>query len=458
MLLLILFALLAGAATAVTPCVLPVLPLLFSASATGGRRRPLGIVLGLTVTYTVVIVGVASLAKGVGLADAGLRTVAILVLAGFGITLLVPRLADAVEARLSRLSRFGPKSGGDGFASGIVVGGAMGFVYAPCAGPILAAVISVSATQGTTAQLVVVALAYAIGSALVLLLYALGGRRIGEAIRRAGRGPQLQRAMGVLLVATAVAMLADLDIRFQNALANDVPDFLVNPTKGLEHSDAVESRLEDLRGRSRFDSREATANGGTRAALPVLGRAPEFEGNDRWFNSRPLTLEGLRGRVVLVDFWTYTCINCIRTLPYLKAWDDRYRDKGLTIVGVHTPEFEFERDAGNVEKAVRDDGLRYPVAQDNEYETWDAYGNQYWPAKYLIDADGNVRYTHFGEGEYDVTEKAIRALLQEAAARSSEPPPVRAPRRRRRAPRRRRPTSAPGAAPRAYGSSLPAPA
>jgi cytochrome c biogenesis protein CcdA len=210
MLLLSLFALIAGAATAVTPCVLPVLPLLLSAGATGGRRRPVGIVLGLTVTYTVVIVGVASLAKGVGFADGGLRTVAIFVLAGFGVALAVPALAARLEAPLSRLARFGPRSAGDGFASGVLVGGAMGFVYAPCAGPILAAVISVSASQGTTGRLVVVALSYALGSAAVLLLIALGGRRVGDAIRRAGRGPQLQRALGVVMVLTAVAMLAEL--------------------------------------------------------------------------------------------------------------------------------------------------------------------------------------------------------------------------------------------------------
>jgi cytochrome c biogenesis protein CcdA/thiol-disulfide isomerase/thioredoxin len=416
MLLLALFALVAGAGTAITPCVLPVLPALLSASATGGRRRPLGIVLGLGVTHTIVIVGVASLAQGVGLAEGGLRTAAILVLLAFGIALVVPRLADRIEAPLSRLARFGPRTGGDGFWSGLLVGGALGFVYAPCAGPILAAVISVSASQGTTGELVLVALAYAAGSSAVLLLIALGGRRVGRAVRRAGRGPQLQRALGVLMVATAVAMLAELDLRFQTALANDVPDFIVNPTKGLERSDAVESRLADLRGRPRFRSRD-------HASLPVLGRAPDFTGTQRWFNTpagRPLTLAGLRGRVVLIDFWTYTCINCIRTLPYLRAWDREYRDRGLTIVGVHTPEFGFERDAGNVERATRRERLGYAVAQDNEYATWNAWGNQYWPAKYLIDAQGQVRYTHFGEGEYQETEAAIRTLLAEAGRSPGE--------------------------------------
>ena len=157
------------------------------------------------------------------------------------------------------------------------------------------------------------------------------------------------------------------------------------------------------------------ANAGS--GLPVLGPAPDFTGYQRWFNTasgRPLSLEALRGKVVLVDFWTYTCINCIRTLPYLKAWDERYRDKGLVTVGVHTPEFPFERDAGNVEEAIVQNALRYPVVQDNDYATWDAYGNQFWPAKYLIDARGQVRYTHFGEGDYEETEGAIRRLLEEA--------------------------------------------
>ena len=178
----------------------------------------------------------------------------------------------------------------------------------------------------------------------------------------------------------------------------------------------MEDRLADLRGPTRFAE---TRDDGRRAGLPVLGRAPDFTGTQRWFNTpagAPLHLSQLRGRVVLVDFWTYTCINCIRTLPYVRAWDQRYRRRGLTVVGVHTPEFPFERDAGNVQRAVAQNGLRYPVAQDNDYATWDAWSNQYWPAKYLIDARGRVRYAHFGEGDYAQTESAIRALLAEAGA------------------------------------------
>ncbi len=423
MTLLILFAALAGAATALTPCVLPVLPALLSASATGGRRRPLGVVIGLTASHTLVIVALGTLVSRVGLADGFVRTFAIVVLLFFGLSLILPRLGEKVEAPLSRLSRFGPRSAGSGFWSGIGVGAALGFVYAPCAGPIVAAIISVGATQDSSLGLVAVALAYGAGSALSLGLMAFGGRRMLERLRRTGRGPGLQRAMGVVMVVTAVAMFANLDVRFTTALANDFPAFISNPTRGLERSDAVEERLADLRGESRFDSdRDPVAAANPHIAdpasrYPVLGDAPGFTGNQEWFNTpdgRALSLSGLRGRVVLVDFWTYTCINCIRTFPALKEWDRLYRDRGLTIVGVHTPEFAFERKASNVREAIDQNGLAYPVAQDNDYATWNAWGNQFWPAKYLIDAQGRVRYTHFGEGDYEQTEQAIRALLDES--------------------------------------------
>jgi cytochrome c biogenesis protein CcdA/thiol-disulfide isomerase/thioredoxin len=401
--LLILFAVFAGAGTALSPCVLPILPALLSAGATGGRRRPLGIVLGLATTFTITIVGIAELVDGVGLGTGVLRTAAVLVLLGFGALLLAPRLADRVEAWLSPLMRFGPRTRGDGFVSGLGVGAALGFVYAPCAGPILAAVISVSAASGTV---VAVAVGYAVGSAAALLVLCLGGRRI---LRRV-RGPALQRVMGAVMVLTALAILVEADLRFQGAIADDLPAVLVNPTGGLERSGAVEDQLADLRGRPRFTP--------VSSGLPEFGAAPEFAGVTRWLNSAPLTLASLRGKVVLIDFWTYTCINCLRTLPYLRAWDERYRDRGLTIVGVHTPEFEFEKDTGNVRDAIARSRLRYPVAQDNDYGTWNAWSNQYWPAKYLVDAKGEVRYVHFGEGAYAVTEEAIRDLLEEAGVRA----------------------------------------
>ena len=292
----------------------------------------------------------------------------------------------------------------------------LGLLYAPCAGPILAGVITVSASQTFTAGRLAVAFAYSLGSALVLYGLMLGGRRVTRAVSR--RSNVLQPAMGGVMVVVAVAMAAELDIRFQNEIADELPAALVNPTKAIEESDEARASIADVRGDRDSGSVGQAEVPETRAGtLPVLGRAPEIQGTQEWFNTpdgRSLKLEELRGEVVLIDFWTYSCINCIRTLPHLKAWHDRYRDAGLTLIGLHAPEFPFERDADNVASAIRQNGLEYPVAQDNEFITWSAYGNQFWPAKYLIDSRGRVRYTHFGEGEYDETERAIRTLLREA--------------------------------------------
>src|SRR5581483_11480116 len=237
------------------------------------------------------------------------------------------------------------------------------------------------------------------------------------------RGHLVEQALGVILLLTGVAMATNLDIRFEEALARStsLPSFLTDPTRSLENSSAVQNRLASLRPPSRFAVRQTAY----RSGLPDLGPAPDFTGNQRWFNTAggsPLTLAGLRGHVVLVDFWTYTCINCIRTLPFLKALYARYHRSGLQIVGVETPEFTFEQQAGNVQQAIQSDGLRYPVVQDNNYGTWNAYSNQYWPAEYLIDANGHVRHTQFGEGDYKQDEAAVRELLYEAGARHLPPP------------------------------------
>jgi len=419
MALLVLFGFLAGAATALSPCVLPVLPIALSAGATGGRRRPLGIVAGLAVSFTFATVALVYVIAALGLPDDLLRKLAIAVLIGFGLTLMAPPLAARVEAWLSGLASRGgaPRTGGEGFWSGVLVGLSLGLVYAPCAGPILAGVITVSASQSFTAGRLAVALSYGIGSAVVLYFVMLGGRRAIAPLAR--RGAALQVAMGAVMVVVGLAMLGNYDLRFQNAIASDLPSFLVNPSEALEDSASAQDAIAGLRGHElKFQAGGHAPGPGS--GLPVLGEAPEFVGNEHWFNTpgdRPLTLRGLRGRVVLVDFWTYSCINCIRTFPYLKAWDDRYRKDGLTIVGVHSPEFPFERDPGNVEEAIQRNGIRYPVAQDNELQTWNAYGNAYWPAEYFIDAQGRVRYTHFGEGEYGEKEQVIRELLAEAGDR-----------------------------------------
>ncbi|MEA2450869.1 MAG: hypothetical protein QOG63_2801 [Thermoleophilaceae bacterium] len=415
MVLLTLFAFLAGIGTALSPCVLPVLPIALSAGATGGSRRPLGIVTGLALSFTFATVALVYVIAALGLPDNLLRDVAIAGLIGFGVALLIPALGDRLEARLSRLasSRRMSRSGdGGGFGSGLLVGIPLGLVYAPCAGPILAGVITVSASQTFTAGRLTTALAYGVGSAIALYALMLGGRRLTRRLsRRSGR---LQQGMGAVMIVFGVLMLANLDVRFQNAIAAGLPGFLVNPTGGLERSSSVSGALADVRG-----GKSLVPAQGSGDSLDPLFRAPPIQGTQRWFNTpgdKPLSLASLQAqhRVVLIDFWTYTCINCIRTLPYLKAWDAKYRADGLTIIGVHTPEFPFEKDASNVESAIAQQGLRYPVVQDNDRATWDAFSNQYWPAEYLIDTKGNVRHAHFGEGEYDQTESAIRTLLAES--------------------------------------------
>ena len=398
MLLLVLFAFIAGAATAVSPCILPVLPVALAAGATGGRRRPLGIVAGLTLSFTFATVALVYLIDSLGLPDALLRNLAIAVLFGFGLMLLVPAVSSRAEGLLSRAtSRFQPKTGGgEGFWSGVLVGASLGLVYAPCAGPILAGVITVSAAQPFTAGRLAVALAYGLGSALVLYLLMIGGRSLTAPLRR--QTPKLQAAMGAVMIVFALVMAGEYDLRFQNEIADNLPAVVVNPTRTLESTDSAREALATVRGeqdsaqaRRIADGLERSGGDGRDSTLPVIAPAPEFAGTQRWFNTpgdAPLTMSSLRGRVVLVDFWTYSCINCIRTQPWLKAWDERYRDRGLTIVGVHSPEFPFEKDAGNVREAIERAGLAYPVVQDNDFQTWNAYANQYWPAEYFIDAAG----------------------------------------------------------------------
>jgi cytochrome c biogenesis protein CcdA/thiol-disulfide isomerase/thioredoxin len=435
MALLILFGFIAGAATAVSPCVLPVLPVALSAGATGGRRRPLGIVAGLTVSFTFAIVALVYVISALGLPNELLRDLAIGVLLAFGVVLLIPPLSSRLEAWLSGFAgRAGvPRRGGDGFWSGTVVGASLGILYVPCAGPILGGVITVTASQSFNAGRLAVALAYGIGSALVLYLLMLGGRRLVKPLAR--RGGALQMAMGAVMVVVALAMWGEYDLRFQRDVTAQLPSFLVNPAESLEKTDSAQAALTEIRGLSAHgigaevaagtaprvaEGKRRDAPKGPASGLPVYGEAPEFTDTQQWFNTpgdRPLTMRGLRGRVVLIDFWTYSCVNCIRTLPYLKAWNERYGKDGLTIVGVHTPEFPFEREAGNVEAAIAREGIEYPVVQDNEQGTWNAYGNQYWPAEYFVDATGHVRYAHFGEGEYGEKEKVIRELLAEAGHR-----------------------------------------
>jgi len=417
MALLMLFALVAGAGTALSPCVLPILPAVLSAGVTGGRRRPLGVVTGLALSFTFATVGLVYVIDALGLPNGAARDLAIAILFLFGISLLLPPLGDRIEAAASRLAPGPARFRGDGFGSGLVVGASLGLVYAPCAGPILAGVIVVSAAQDFTAGRLAVAFSYAVGSAIVLYLLLIGGRSLSR--RLAPIRGRVQMALGAVMVIVAVAMTANLDTRFQTAIASDLPGFLVNPTKDLEQSKAISADLAKVAQHEPAIVPASQLN--QPVSLQTYGQAPDFTGTQDWFNTpggESLSMSDLRGKVVLVDFWTYTCINCIRTLPYLEAWQQRYGPQGFTVVGVHSPEFPFEKDAGNVQSAIRQNHLTYPVVQDNDLATWDAWSNQYWPADYLVDAQGNVRDAHFGEGGYADTERAIRTLLAEAGHRN----------------------------------------
>ncbi len=315
-------------------------------------------------------------------------------------------------------------------------------------GPILAAVMSVL-HDGTDGPGGVVALAYAVGLSAVLLVYAFAGRAVLDRLRRRLRGRIVEQVLGGVLLLTAIAMAFNYDVRFEDLLARNagsLPAIFTDPTKELESSHAVQSRLASLRPASRFAARQAqrrrprdrrsgpassaqsagwAIRGVTTPSISSLGPAPDFQGTEDWFNtpgSRPLSLRSLRGHVVIVDFWTYTCINCIRTLPYLKGLYATYHRDGLEIVGVETPEFTFEQDASNVRDAIHADGIRYPVVQDNRYGTWNAYHNQYWPADYFINARGDVVHYQFGEGKYAEDEALVRELLYDSGHHHLPPP------------------------------------
>jgi cytochrome c biogenesis protein CcdA/thiol-disulfide isomerase/thioredoxin len=394
MLLLLAIGFVAGIVTALSPCVLPVLPIVLAGGATG--RRPLAIVAGIVGSFTVFTLFAAWLLDSLGLPADLLRNLAIALLFVVALSLLVPQVAEWLARPLQFLTR---RSGGDK-GGGLLLGVTLGLVFVPCAGPVLAAVTVIAARRDVGLESLLLTLSYALGAALPMLAIALLGARASRVFRV--NALLVRRIAGVLVAGAAVAIAFGVDRDLQTAL----PGYTETLQKRFERSDRAQRELRELTG-----GHDPEAVGGGEGILQDYGPAPDFHGIAHWLNSKPLTLEGLRGRVVLIDFWTYSCINCLRTLPYIRAWDDRYRDAGLTVVGVHSPEFAFEHVESNVRENVRKLGVRYPVALDNDFVTWQSWHNQYWPAKYLIDRDGHVRYFHFGEGEYGKTEKAIRTLL-----------------------------------------------
>ena len=394
---------LAGLVTALSPCVLPVLPIVLAGAATG--RRPLAIVAGLVASFTAFTLGAAWLLDLLALPQDILRDVAIGLLFVVAATLLVPALGDLAARPFERFARRPAGQLGGGF----LLGASLGLVFVPCAGPVLAAITVLAAERDVGSQAILLTAAYATGAAVPLLVIAHAGRSVARRLK--ANAPTVRRAAGVLIGVAALAIAVGLDRDLQTA----VPGYTEALQERIEQSDAAAKRLDRLTGASEPTPVGRSATATETASLPDYGTAPEIVGIEQWLNGGPLSLAELRGKVVLIDFWTYSCINCLRTLPHVKAWDERYRSSGLVIVGVHTPEFAFERVVGNVRENVRRLGIRYPVAIDNGYATWSAWGNRYWPAKYLVDRRGRVRYYHFGEGEYDVSEAAIRELLAEQA-------------------------------------------
>ena len=367
MVLLVLFALLAGAGTALSPCVLPVLPAVLSAGVTGGRRRPLGVALGLALSFTFATVALVYVIEALGLPNDFTRVLAIVTLLVFGVLLCVQPLSDRLEAWISRVVPKPARPGGDGFGSGMLLGASLGLVYAPCAGPILAGVITVSAAQNFTVGRLAVALAYSIGSAIVLYLLMLGGRRITD--RLGALRARVQVVMGAVMIAVAVVMIANLDVRFESAIAGHLPSALVDPTSRIEQSSSVSGDLAALHGGGPVSHETGTSQAAAGQRLPVLlpgaelHRDPGLVQHPRRPASEP---RPARGQVVLVDFWTYTCINCIRTLPYIEAWYRSTTRTGSPSLASTRPSSRSRRRPRTSQQAIGDFGLTYPVVQDNE--------------------------------------------------------------------------------------------
>ncbi len=408
--------LLAGVVTAISPCVLPVLPILLAGGATG--RKPFRIIAGLVSSFVVFTLFATWMLGEVGLPDDRLRNVAIALLFVVAATLLVPQIGMVLEKPFASLTQF--RAGGGGF----VLGASLGLVFVPCAGPVLATISVVAATNHVGLRAIVLTIAYASGAAGPMLLIALGGRRLAARLR--AHGAAVRFASGIVIGLVALAITFNLDSRFQTLF----PGYTQTLQSHIEDTATAARALQTVNGRKSI-FQQTTTNQTTPVAqpgpgasgLPVLVQsAPAIIAGGQWFNSKPLTIPGLKGKVVLLDFWTYSCINCLRTLPHLEAWYKAYRRYGLVIIGVHSPEFAFEHVASNVAAAIKRLGITYPVVQDNNFATWNAYGNEYWPADYLIDQQGRIRAYTYGEGGYSETETNIRQLLGVASVRETSVP------------------------------------
>jgi cytochrome c biogenesis protein CcdA/thiol-disulfide isomerase/thioredoxin len=433
---LVIIGFVAGIVAGISPCILPVLPVVLVAGATTPapdgsssvdgpwwrtRARPFAVVVGLVTSFSLLILAGSEVISLLHLPQDLIRDVGIALLVLVGLSFLFPPLATLLERPFARIGSHQPT----GRASGFVVGLGLGVLFVPCAGPVLAAITVVGATHRVGFTAVILTVAFAAGAAVPLLAVALAGsgltRRV-KALRE--HGPRLRQVSGVVLIVMALT----IGLNVFNSLQRDVPGYTSALQSHIEGSSSVRKKLSALTGTTKASLASCNSNA---TSLVMCGPAPNFTGITAWLNTpggAPLSLPALQGKVVLVDFWTYSCINCERTLPNVEAWYKQYADDGLVVVGVHTPEFAFEHVVSNVRTEAASLGVHYPVAVDDNYDTWNAYGNEYWPADYLIDATGEVRHVHFGEGDYTTTEGLIRQLLTDAHPTGiTLPPPVHVP-------------------------------
>ena len=413
-----------GVLTIASPCILPVLPFVFARADRPFIRSGLPMLVGMAATFAVVAT-LAAVAGGWAVeANRYGRLAAISLLALFGLALLFPGLADrltrplvALGARLSQTAARDEEKLNAPILPSLLLGVATGLLWAPCAGPVLGLILTGAALQGASVETSLLLLAYAAGAATSLALALLVGGRVFAAMKRSlGVGEWIRRGLGVAVLAAVVAIALGLDTGFLTRVS-------LASTASLEQG-LLDKVGASSAGPAMTSGNPAPASGSpammmaakppASTDLPIEGTLPALSGAVAWLNSPPLTAEALKGKVVLVDFWTYSCINCLRAIPYVRAWAEKYRDQGLVVIGVHAPEFAFEKNIDNVRMAVADLKLDYPVAIDNDYAIWRAFNNQYWPAHYFVDAQGRIRHHHFGEGDYDESERVIQQLIAEA--------------------------------------------
>jgi cytochrome c biogenesis protein CcdA/thiol-disulfide isomerase/thioredoxin len=414
--LLYLLSFVGGVLTIVSPCILPVLPFVFSRADQPFRRSGLPLLTGMAITFAFVA-AVATLAGGwIVRANQIGRILAIVIFAALGLSLLFPGLSEYFSRPFVRLgARFqGTSNAPPSIGKSLLLGMSTGLLWAPCAGPILGLILTGAAVQGASAHTVFLLLAFAIGAAFSLSVALFAGNRVFAFMKRSlGAEEWIRRGLGVAVLVGVIAIAFGWDQgvlqRISLASTSGIEQSLIDRVRPSTHAQA----------RTAAEHSGPTMMAAQTAQMPLgsEGSLPSLEGAVAWLNSAPLTREGLKGKVVLVDFWTYSCINCLRAIPYVEAWAEKYKGDGLVVIGVHTPEFAFEKDQSNVSKSVRDLKITYPIAIDSNYAIWKAFNNEYWPAHYFIDKRGTIRYHHFGEGEYDKSEQVIQQLLNENNAK-----------------------------------------